>query len=107
MAGSFLFRGVPTAAMDRCLADRRCVRARVPKGTVIYQPHDFQRCLGLLLAGRVQVSKETLIVSVLGRGEFFGAAALFNDRSDYATTLTARADGLAAAYADIPLKAPQ
>ena len=32
----------------------------------------------------------SLIMSVLGPGELFGAAALFNDRPDYATTLTAR-----------------
>ena len=31
------------------------------------------------------------IMSVLEPGDLFGAAALFNDRADYATTLTARA----------------
>ena len=45
-------------------------------------------------AGRVvgvQVNKGALIMSVLEPGDLFGAAALFNDRADYATTLTARA----------------
>ena len=91
-AESFLFRGVPAEVVERCLADGRCVRVRAPRGAVIYAPHDFRRCLGLILSGRVQVSKEDLIVSVLGRGELFGAAALFNEESEYVTTLTARAD---------------
>lgn len=91
-ADSFLFRGVPEAELERCLGDGRCTRARVSRGTVIYDPHAFRRCLGLLLSGRVLVSKEDMIISVLGRGELFGAAALFNSETDYATTLTARSD---------------
>lgn len=91
-AESFLFREVPPEVLDGVLSDPRCLRLRAERGTVIYDPHRFRRCLGLILRGRVQVSKEDLILSVLGRGEFFGAAALFNDREDYVTTLTARAD---------------
>ena len=45
----------------------------------------------MVLEGRVQVNKGALIMSVLEPGDLFGAAALFNDRADYATTLTARA----------------
>ena len=58
---------------------------------MIYAPHAFRRCLGVVLEGRVQVNKGALIMSVLEPGDLFGAAALFNDRADYATTLTARA----------------
>lgn len=58
-------------------------------GEVLYQPHRFLRCLGLLLAGQVRVTNGTLSVSTLEAGELFGAAALYNDAPDYATTLTA------------------
>ena len=92
LGGTFLFRATPPGLMEAVLLDRRCFRARVRKGRTIYTPEDFRRCLGLLVSGTVQVSKENLIVSVLGPGELFGAAALFNDEEAYVTTLTARSD---------------
>ena len=44
----------------------------------------------LLLSGRVLVTKGSLTVSTLEPGDLFGAAALYNDSPDYATTLTAQ-----------------
>ena len=76
---------------DSARTDPRTVRQENGKGGVIYAPHAFRRCLGVVLEGRVQVNKGALIMSVLEPGDLFGAAALFNDRADYATTLTARA----------------
>lgn len=85
-----LFRGVSQAALDRALAQGERVSRR--KGSVIYSPQVFRRCLGLLLRGRVRVSKDTLVVSTLRAGELFGAAALFNEYDGYAVTLTALTD---------------
>lgn len=82
-----LFAGVDQAALDRLLLDAEPLR--IPKGEAIYTPRRFRRCLGLLLSGRVQVTKDMLLVSHLGAGDLFGAAALFTDNQDYATTLTA------------------
>ena len=90
LEGTFLFRGAPEAA-ELALSDPRAVRLREARGAVLYDPRHFQRSLGVVLEGRIQVNKGALIMSVLGPGELFGAAALFNDRPDYATTLTARA----------------
>lgn len=90
LAETFLFRDVEPEALPAALGDRRCTREDVPKGAVIYTPHRFRRCLGVVLAGSVQVNKGMLIMSVLERGELFGAAALFHQEEDYATTLTAR-----------------
>ena len=42
------------------------------------------------LSGRVLVTKGSLTVSTLEPGDLFGAAALYNDSPDYATTLTAQ-----------------
>lgn len=62
---------------------------RVEKGAAVYQPKRFRRCLGVVLEGRVQVRREALLMSTLTAGDVFGAAALFTDREDYPTTLTA------------------
>lgn len=88
--GQFLFCDLPQEEVAHWLSDSRCTYASAKKGDIIYDPHQFSRCLGLLLSGKVQVSKDNLIVSTLQKGELFGAAALFNDAPDYATTLTAR-----------------
>lgn len=89
LEGTFLFQGAPETA-QAALADPRALRRTAAKGEVIYDPRHFQRCLGVVLEGSVQVSKGALIMSVLKRGDLFGAAALFYQRPDYATTLTAR-----------------
>ena len=83
--------GSPPEAVELARTDPRTLRQENGKGGVIYAPHAFRRCLGVVLEGRVQVNKGALIMSVLEPGDLFGAAALFNDRADYATTLTARA----------------
>jgi len=62
----------------------------VPRGDTVYDRHRFQRCLGVLLTGELQVRKENLLVSGLKAGDVFGAAALFTRQEDYPTTLTAR-----------------
>ena len=67
-------------------------RVQVAKGETIYDRHRFRRCLGLVLSGSIQVRKEALLVSVLTEGDVFGAAALFHQRDDYPTTLTAVSD---------------
>ena len=54
------------------LSDGRCRRERAERGTVIYAPHRFRRCLAVVLAGRVQVNKGALIMSVLEPGDLFG-----------------------------------
>ena len=87
-----LYSGVEPTALDRALG--QSVSLSFAKGEIIYSPHDFRRCLGLLLQGSVRVSKGALVVSVLRAGDLFGAAALFNDCEDYATTLTALSDCL-------------
>ncbi len=89
-AESVFFRDLPAEELDRWLNDPRCIPAVYPRRAAIYTPRQFQRCLGLLLSGTVQVNKGVLIVSVLGPGALFGAAALFGKAEDYASTLTAR-----------------
>ena len=86
-----LFSGVDGSLLTELLAGAEvCAFTR---GETICSPHRFRRCLGVLLGGRVRVSKDALVVSTLEEGDLFGAAALFTDSGDYATTLTALSDG--------------
>ena len=64
-------------------------RLTVPKTSVVYDRTRFRRCLGVVLQGRIQVRRETLLLSTLQQGDLFGAAALFSGGADYPTTLTA------------------
>lgn len=84
---SFLFREVPEGALDFCLTQSEGERAQ--RGETLYTPGKFRHCLGLVLTGRVRVTRGDMFVGVLERGDWFGAAALFNDREEYPSTLTA------------------
>jgi len=61
-------------------------------GQAVYTPNCFQRRLGILLSGQLQVTKGELTVSTLEPGDLFGAAALYSDTEDFASTITARKD---------------
>ena len=63
-----------------------------PAGTVVYDPNHFKRCLGVVLEGELQVTKGELSVSILHPGDLFGAAALYSDAAEFATTITAKKD---------------
>lgn len=84
---SFLFCGVPEEGLEFCLS--RCEDAAALRGETLYTPEHFRRCLALVLSGRVRVTRGELFVSVLERGDWFGAAALFNEREEFPSTLTA------------------
>ena len=64
------------------------------KGEMIYGPSHFERSLGVLSEGQCEVTKETadgrqLVMSRLGTGVMFGAAALFNREEVYPTEIRA------------------
>lgn len=87
---SFFFSGADEGLLAQVAQDPRCRVSVCAKGEDIFTPHTFIHALGVVLSGRVQVRKEGLLVSELTEGDLFGAAALFNQREDYAATLTAR-----------------
>lgn len=90
LAKTFLFQDTRPEVLDFALSSPLCRRESAAKGAEIYTPSQFQRCLGVVLDGRIQVTKGALIMSVLGPGDLFGAAALFHQGEVYATTLTAQ-----------------
>lgn len=89
LSASPLFLGVDQEELAQLPAYPGCSLEQFPAGASIYRPDRFRRSLGVLLSGQVRVTKAPLTVSVLEPGALFGAAALYNDAPDYATTLTA------------------
>ena len=92
LAGTFLFQGLEWEPVRRAVQDPLCTRENYQRGDVIYSPGHFRRSLGVLLEGRARVTKGELVVSTLERGDLFGAAALYNRRTRYETTITALED---------------
>ena len=89
-----LFRGLPPSVLARILAVSDCTAAEYEKNEVVYDKTNFYRSLGIVLEGRLRVTKENadkrpIVMSTLQRGAMFGAAALFNSEPEYATKLTA------------------
>lgn len=89
-----LFRGSPPSVLTRILAVSDCTVAEYEKNEVVYDKTNFYRSLGIVLEGRLRVTKENadkrpIVMSTLQRGAIFGAAALFNSEPEYATKITA------------------
>ena len=89
-----LFRGSPPSVLTRILAVSDCTAADYEKNDVVYDKTNFSRSLGIVLDGRLRVTKENadkrpIVMSTLQRGALFGAAALFNSAPEYATKVTA------------------
>ena len=83
-----LLRGASPQRLSQ--AAREGERAEFSAGETVYCPHRFLRALGVLLSGELQVTKGSLPVSRLEPGDLFGAAALYSDAPEFATTITAR-----------------
>lgn len=86
-----LFRGVEDGLLRR-LTGEADLFSFAP-GQAVYDPGNFRRCLGVVLSGQLQVTKGALAVSVLGPGDLFGAAALYSDEPEFASTITAKSSG--------------
>lgn len=89
---SALLSACSPATVLELLTSSTAVYDTFPAGAVVYDPDHFQRCLGVVLEGQLQVTKGGLSVSILEPGEVFGAAALYSDAPSFATTITARKD---------------
>lgn len=88
-----LLRGVSAKLLLQIVSSEGAGLSRFSAGQTVYSPQHFRRCLGLLLSGQLQVTKGALTVSLLEPGELFGAAALYSDAPEYATTITAKKAG--------------
>ncbi len=88
LRGSFLFKDALEATMERAV-ERVQVR-EYPKGALVYDEEDYERELGLVLTGRLEVTKNgNYVMNNLEPGSVFGAAALFGVDEEYVTRLAA------------------
>ena len=85
-----LLRGSSPELLGRIVRSDGAELVPFSPGQIVYSPTHFRRCLGIVLSGSLQVHKGSLAVSVLEEGALFGAAALYSDAPEYATTITAR-----------------
>lgn len=84
---TFVFRGCDSALVSEAL-DSGCFRQEYDRGEVVFSTGSFYRALGIVLSGRILVTKNRMPISRLSRGQVFGAAAMFNQLNSFATTLT-------------------
>ena len=84
-----LFRGVSEELLQALAGTEGASLVRFDSG-VVYSPRHFRRSLAVVLSGQLQVTKGALAVSVLGPGDLFGAAALYSDEPEFASTVTAK-----------------
>ena len=84
-----LFCGVSEELLQTLAGTEGASLVRFDPG-VVYSPWHFRRSLAVVLSGQLQVTKGALAVSVLGPGDLFGAAALYSDEPEFASTVTAK-----------------
>lgn len=85
-----LFQGVDMQDLTWALSQPGSALKSFAAGETVYDPAHFERCLGILLSGRMQVSKpgtddRRVVMSILLPGHLFGAAALFHQHGYYVT----------------------
>lgn len=88
---TFVFQGCDQALV-RWALESDCFRQEYSRGDVVFSTGSFYRALGIVLSGRILVTKNRMPISRLSRGQVFGAAAMFNQLNSFATTLTCEND---------------
>lgn len=94
ISDSFLFKGLGPEAVEKILENELCEKSAYKKGDIIYDETDFRRCVGLILEGSAEVSKNLTedrryIMNTISAPGLFGAAAVFSGENSYVTTITA------------------
>ncbi len=92
-----IFYAVPEMTIEKIVASADCCVKRYEKGRLVYGKTDFSRSLGIVLSGNLRVTKgnagrHAMIMSTLGPASLFGAAALFNNETEYATDIVTLSD---------------
>ena len=90
----FLFKDTDRIFIERALADERCRLVETKKSTILFNVFDYRNSLGLLLAGRIEVTKPSssrYSMNTLDKGSLFGSADLYDEDAQVVTVLTAAA----------------
>lgn len=94
---TFLLSGVTLETITYLQGSTLCEKCTFEKGAAVYSVKSFRRALGVLLQGRLIVTKpveggKDLTVAKLFEGELFGAAAIYSDSDVYASNIEAETD---------------
>lgn len=93
VASTYLFAGLEGDAYVATLLKEVPSPVDFKKGDYLYTRCDFQRALGILLKGRVEITREEdgrkVVMNFLKPGEIFGAAALYGSDKEYVTDIRA------------------
>lgn len=89
-----LFHSVPQTVLLKIINAYDCTIESFKKGDIVFSPDSFSRSLGIVLDGRLRVTKDNadnrpIVMSTLSKGQLFGAAALFNEETQYVTQIKA------------------
>jgi len=84
-----LFQNLTPVQLQKLLTDRGRI-IEFSAGEVLYDPHHFQRAIGIVLKGLLKVSTENeVVLNQLNGGSMFGVAGLFLERDEYVTVIRA------------------
>lgn len=91
-----LFKSVDESTAKKLFSISGVNAVEAKKDAEIYSPDSFERLLGVIVRGSAVVEKRTdgksIIMSTLEKGGTFGMAALFYERDDFPTVITATKD---------------
>jgi CRP/FNR family transcriptional regulator, dissimilatory nitrate respiration regulator len=92
-ANTFLFSGIPEGDIYSLLLQEGVRVEHFDKDQIIFDRHDTERALGIILYGTCVVTKESengkMPMSVLKQTDLFGAAALFHEEEAYVARVMA------------------
>ena len=92
-ANTFLFSGIPDGDIHSLLLQEGVRVEHFEKDQIIFDRHDTERALGIILYGTCVVTKESengkMPMSVLKQTDLFGAAALFHEEEAYVARVMA------------------
>ena len=90
----FLFEGVPDAQVKALLGRDDVQQGEFAKGESIYDPLHYQRCMGIVLHGSLEVyntvGQRRVLLNVLAAGQTFGVATIFYDAGFYVSHIVAK-----------------
>lgn len=86
-----LFVGVSREMLSSLLERQERAIVSYKRGDIIYSPEKYERSIGLILKGSVNVVKPAsgVIISTLKKGDIFGAITIYAQKDHYVSKLTA------------------
>ena len=97
LGSSFLFKGVDSICVDKCLRAINTEEVIYKKNETVYSPADFDKKIGFIAkgeatVGRIKANGDIIPLNFLTSGSAFGVLAAFTGRDEFPTVITAKKD---------------